>query len=253
MTAVEATRRALPALLAAVVLAGCGPAGRTAPPAPGLVPARVEVRIPARAEAASLLLYLPPGYEEGSLWPTILYLHGGSHRGTDLERLKGYGIPRMLAGGRDLPFVVIAPQLPEGEIWTDADFLVGLIDELGGRYRIDPDRLYAVGISMGARGAWYLAYRHPERFAAIASVATFQPIVHWASSGRLRSVPVLAYHGEQDPLAPLAGIVALHEALAAAGGESRLEVLPGRDHFIADVFEDPALYDWLLRHRRRPR
>jgi poly(3-hydroxybutyrate) depolymerase len=252
MIALQAARRALPALLAAVVISGCGPRAGTAASGPGLAPARVEVRIPARTEAASLLLYLPPGYERGGLWPAILYLHGGSHRGNDLERLKGYGIPRMLAEGRDLPFVVIAPQLPEGEIWTDTDFLVGLIDELGARYRIDPDRLYAVGMSMGARGAWYLAYRHPDRFAAIASVATFQPIVHWASSGRLRSVPVLAYHGEQDPLAPLAGIVALREALEAAGGESRLEVLPGRDHFIADVFEDPELYAWLLRHRRRP-
>jgi dipeptidyl aminopeptidase/acylaminoacyl peptidase len=62
---------------------------------------------------------------------------------------------------------------------------------------------------------------------------------------------VRAYHGDQDTVAPFAEAERMHEALWAAGGTSGLEVLAGRDHFIADAFEDPELYRWLLRHRRQ--
>lgn len=234
----------------AAVAAGCAPTSAPADRAPGLRAERSAVGVPARADTVNLLLYLPAEVANGELWPTILYLHGGSHRGTDLEKLKAYGPPRMAAEGRDLPFIVIAPQLPEGEIWTDADLLIRLVDELSARYPIDPERLYATGMSMGGRGVWYLAYRYPERLAAIAPVAAFQPLSYWASSGRTRAVPVRAYHGDGDDLAPFAEAVRMHETLQAAGGRSELEVLQGRDHFITDVFEDPELYRWLLRHRR---
>ena len=58
------------------------------------------------------------------------------------------------------------------------------------------------------------------------------------------------YHGDGDELAPITEVAAMHEALEAIGGESELVALPGRDHFIADVFDRDELYAWLLQHRR---
>jgi len=64
------------------------------------------------------LLYLPVGYdsEKGKRWPVILFLHGGGERGDglkDLEKTLLHG-PLMEAWtkGRDLPFVMISPQMP---------------------------------------------------------------------------------------------------------------------------------------------
>ena len=222
----------------------------TASRPPGIHAMRVPLSVPARADTANVLLYVPKEHEEGDLLPTVLYLHGASHRGNDLGKLRGYGPPRLLAEGKELPFILIAPQLPEGEIWSDAVFLMTLVDELRTRVPIDPDRLYVSGMSMGGRGAWYLAYRYPDQFAAVVPVAAFQPINFWASSGRLRSVPVRAYHGDQDPLAPFDEAAQMHDALGTAGGQSTLRVLEGRDHFIADVYEDSELYEWLLSQRR---
>jgi predicted peptidase len=238
---------------AALLISGCvtrSPAAAPIEP-PGMRAVRTAVQISARTDTTNLLLYVPWHLPAGELMPTLLYLHGGSQRGADLEKLKSYGPPRLLAEGRELPFVVIAPQLPEGEIWSDVEGLIALVDELSRRYPIDPDRLYVMGMSMGGRGAWYLAYRYPHRFAGIAPVAAFQPIHHWASSGRLGRVPVRAHHGDEDAVAPVADAVRMHTALQAAGGVSELFVLPGRDHFIADVMADPTLYDWLLRQRRQ--
>lgn len=64
-------------------------------------------------------LYLPTGYEteKGKKWPVILFLHGGGERGnglSDLDKLLKHG-PLMEAWqkGRDLPFIMISPQMPE--------------------------------------------------------------------------------------------------------------------------------------------
>jgi poly(3-hydroxybutyrate) depolymerase len=156
----------------------------------------------------------------------------------------------MLAEGWRPPFILIAPQLPEDVGWEDAAGLVRLIDELSSRYPIDPDRVTVVGMSLGGRGAWTLAHEFPDRLAAIAPVAAYQPMVEWASNPRLRSLAVRAYHGDLDDLAPYAVAAAMHESLRAAGGNSELVTLEGRGHFVADVLHDPALYDWLLAQRR---
>lgn len=66
-------------------------------------------------------LYLPKGYEteEGRLWPVLVFLHGDGERGdghAELEKLLVNG-PLMEAWtkGRDLPFIMISPQMPMRE------------------------------------------------------------------------------------------------------------------------------------------
>jgi predicted peptidase len=63
-------------------------------------------------------LYLPRGYgaETERVWPVILFLHGGGERGNglaDLDYVLVHG-PLMEAWiqRRDLPFIIVAPQLP---------------------------------------------------------------------------------------------------------------------------------------------
>lgn len=60
------------------------------------------------------LIYLPPAYDSNDeKWPLLLFLHGAGERGDDLEMVKVHGPPKMIAQGRDFPFVVISPQCPE--------------------------------------------------------------------------------------------------------------------------------------------
>ena len=126
-----------------------------------------------RTVAANYLLYLPKDYgvQGEKKWPLILYLHGGMGRGDDLEKVMWYPLPKMLSQNDSFPFVVITPQCPAGEMWTDTGLLISLLDEVLSAYSIDPDRVYLAGYSMGGNGAWYLAYKHPERFAAVAPMS----------------------------------------------------------------------------------
>ena len=99
------------------------------------------------------LLYVPPGYEKGDdRWPLILFLHGAGETGEDLEKVKIHGPPKIVEAGRDLPFVVVSPQSPQRG-WNVLA-LNALLDEVLKTLRIDPDRVYLTGLSMGGRGTW---------------------------------------------------------------------------------------------------
>ena len=196
------------------------------------------------------LLFLPASYatQQQSRWPLILYLHGGSLRGDDVERLKTLGLPHKLEGEPDFPFVVVSPQCPAGEIWTDAEAVDALLQQVTHDYRIAPERVYVTGHSMGGRGALYFAYRLPSRFAAVLALSPLSPITAWA--GKLAHGPLWLFHGSADSLAPVADTKELVQAIEGAGGHPRFDTLPERDHFILDVYERRDIYQWLLQQKR---
>ncbi|PYJ06901.1 MAG: hypothetical protein DMF06_17115 [Verrucomicrobia bacterium] len=209
-----------------------------------------DATVPHRRVQLSYLLFVPVSYaaKPGTRWPLILYLHGGSLRGDDVERLRIWGLPHKLESEPDFPFIVVSPQCPAGEIWTDAEAIDALLDQVMRDYRIDPLRIYVTGHSMGGRGALYFAYRLPSRFAAVLALGTYSPIPAWG--GKLARIPLWLFHGTADAHAPIAETKELVQAIEAAGGHPRFNILEGRDHFILDVYDQPDIYEWLLQQKR---
>jgi predicted peptidase len=203
-----------------------------------------------RSARLQYLLFLPADYnrEARRQWPLILYLHGGSLRGENIERLRTLGLPHRLQQDQKFQFVVAAPLCPAGEIWTDADALVQLLDELIPRYRIDNKRVYVTGHSMGGRGALYVAYKSPERFAAVVAMSPLSPIAAWAK--RPRDVPLWIIHGEKDTAAPIKDSKELVQAVEQGGGHPRFTSLTDRDHSILDLYDKDDVFDWMAEHNR---
>jgi predicted peptidase len=196
----------------------------------------------------SHLLYLPPGYEDGGDWPLVLFLHGVGERGQDLELVKLQGIPSLIEQGQDFPFVVVAPQCPDGATWRPVE-LAALLDDVQERYRIDPDRVYVTGISMGGFGTWSLIVAHPHRFAAAAPICGGGDP---EAVGAVAHLPVWAFHGARDPLVPLRSSAEMVDALLARGGNARLTVYPEAGHNSwVEAYGEPELYGWLLAQRRQ--
>jgi len=198
----------------------------------------------------SYLLFLPAIYaaKADTHWPLILYLHGGSLRGQDVEQLRTLGLPHKLETEPDFPFVVVSPQCPPGEIWTDTEAIDALLDHVIRDYRIDQQRIYVTGHSMGGRGALYFAYRLPSRFAAVLAVSPYSPITAWWS--KLAQIPLWVFQGTADRFAPITETKELVGAIQSAGGHPLFNNLEGRDHFILDVYDRRDVYEWLLRQKR---
>jgi predicted peptidase len=197
------------------------------------------------------LLYLSPDYEaSGQAFPLLLFLHGRGESGQDPQLLKRHGPPKLVETTmKDFPFILVSPQSHDGLGWS-IEALDALLADLLASYRVDPDRVYLTGLSMGGGGVWLLAVCHPERFAAIAPVCGARTAVR--AGGKLRHVPVWAFHGARDSIVPLRLSEAMVQAVRDAGGEARLTVYPDAAHDSwTETYNNPELYRWLLSHRRQ--
>ena len=142
--------------------------------------------------------------------------------------------------------MVISPQSARGG-WNP-DTLNALLDEVLAKYKVDPDRVYLTGLSMGGFGSWELGTSIPERFAAIAPICGGgKP----SQAARLKDVPVWAFHGAKDRVVPIARTEAMIKALKDAGCEPKFTVYPeaGHDSW-TETYNNPELYKWFLEHKR---
>ncbi len=243
----SAVARLATTLATLFLAAGC--ASVVTPPAPARLTAERLDRRVVREEHGRYLLYLPPGYssDDGERWPLLLFLHGAGERGVDLERVKLHGPPKQIAAGQELPFIVVAPQVAEGRIWSTS-FLDALLEEVTERYAVDRDRIYLTGLSMGGFGVWALAMEYPDRFAALVPISGGGMI---SGACGLKGVPIRAFHGAHDEIIPVFLTRVLVERLRECGGDARLTVYPDAGHDAwTRTYDDPALYEWLLRQRR---
>jgi predicted peptidase len=204
---------------------------------------------PGPTEPVRMWLQLPPGYlGSTTAWPLVVFLHGSGERGTDLERVKAHGPPKLAERGANYPFILVSPQLEEGRRW-DSVPLHALLLALQARLRIDPDRVCATGLSLGGHGVWDWATAYPQDLAAIAPVCGFGEAEDVC---RLRQVPVRAYHGAADSVVPLARQQECVDALRACGGSAEFIVYPGVGHDAWNpAYDDPALVPWLMAQVRR--
>lgn len=223
-------RLPLLALLAIGLLSGC--AHQSASSEPQLE--RIDYVSHLDQSERQFFVYLPRGYDESSkTWPVMLFLHGNGERGNGRDEL-GYVLKHgplyeAWIQKRDLPFIIIAPQLPMFDMDQKVDYLrnrdpntiperlvegtpprpaafatpgpmsaspapesmaevppllpkgwdlleadlLAMLDKVESQYTIDPERVYLTGLSYGGFGTWYMASKHPEKFAAIA------PVVGW--------------------------------------------------------------------------
>ena len=193
------------------------------------------------------LLYLPQDYEDHDKWPLLLFLHGGGERGDDIELLKIHGPPKLIAAGKQFPMIVVSPQCPKDQRWRSVT-LLALLDELCEKLKVNQDRIYVTGLSMGGYGLWDLAIDAPDRFAALAPICGGgEP--GWAKT--IKHIPVWAFHGELDEGVPLRRSQEMVNALKNEGANPKLTIFPGVGHISWNaVYDDPAFYEWLLAQKR---
>ncbi len=193
------------------------------------------------------LLYLPKDYDSKKSWPLVLFLHGAGERGTDLELVKVHGPPKLIAAGKDFPFIVVSPQCPKDRWWESVE-LTALLDTIVEKYKVDEDRVYVTGLSMGGFGTWRLAMFTPDRFAAIAPICGGGE-KYWAK--QFANVPVWAFHGAKDTGIPLERSQVMVDELNKNKGNAKLTIYPEAGHDAwTETYNNPELYNWLLDQKR---
>lgn len=195
----------------------------------------------------SYLVYQPEDYDQKESWPLLVFLHGSGERGDDLELLKKHGPPKLIAEGKQFPFIVVSPQCPTDRTWEPIE-LSALLDDVTKSYKVDPDRICITGLSMGGFGTWELAAFAPSRIAAIAPICGGGE-VHWTR--RFKDVPTWAFHGAKDKGVPVERSQVLIDAMIKQGGTPKLTIYPEAEHDSwTETYNNPEFYEWLLAQRR---
>ena len=205
------------------------------------------------------LLFLPKAYESKSQrrWPLIFFLHGAGERDTNVWKVATHGPPKNVATHPAFPFIVVSPQCPQGQTWSN-DVLLGLLDEITRTCAVDTSRVYLTGLSMGGYGTWSLGLAYPERFAAIVPICGGGERISVLLSSRektraLKTLGVWAFHGAKDPVVPVEESERMVDMLKEVGvKEVKLTVYPEAKHDSwTETYNNPQLYDWLLQHQRK--
>jgi DNA-binding beta-propeller fold protein YncE len=182
-------------------------------------------------------------------YPLIISLHGIGERGSDLWRVKGEGLPKILDGKNTFPFIVVSPQCPMTTEWYYNDGLQAMvntmIDSVIARYPVDTNRIYLTGLSMGGIGTLDMAIRYPNRFAALMPVA-FRIEEGWDLC-KIKDIPMWAFHGEKDDIIPISKAYAVINALIVCGSNPTFTAYSDLFHDAwTRTYNNPAVYDWLL-------
>ncbi len=201
-----------------------------------------------RFEEMQYIIRYPENYQAGEKYPVILFLHGAGTRSNDIRVLAGNSFFRLTAAHEDFPFVVVAP-LCHSETWFDQfETLKRFVTMVQGAAFTDPDRFYLTGKSMGGYGSWQLASSMPEVFAAAIPICGGG--MYW-DAGRLKNLPIWAFHGDIDPTVLTEESVKMVEAVNKKGGNARLTIYPNTKHDSwTATYSNNEVFQWLLTHRR---
>ncbi len=193
-------------------------------------------------------LYLPDSYEKAEELPLVMFLHGKSLSGDSLDMVLQYGCIDALFKGRAIDAIVVAPQAQSA--W-EPQRVMALYDWLDDHYKVDTNRFYVLGMSMGGYGALDVATECPDRVAAAMAMCG-------GASGNelcgLSTLPLWIIHGTADMAVPVECSDRVVDSIRLCGDTTRLiyDRLEGVNHSrLARVFYLKQTYEWLFSHSLR--
>jgi len=180
--------------------------------------------------------------------PVVIFLHGASLCGNNLERVRRYGTIDAIEKGRDVDAYVIAPQNPGGA-WNPAK-VMKIVDYLSETYgNVDLDRVYVMGMSLGGYGTIDLAATYPDRIAAAIALCGGGTVGDYSG---LNDVPLWIVHGTADRAVRISEsdkVVADMKSSSESTPRLIYNRIPGMNHSQpARMFYLKESYDWLFSH-----
>ncbi len=203
-------------------------------------------------------LWVPAGYDPATTWPLLLTLHG-TNRNDDPRAGPGWMSTWLRCAALKEKFIVVAPTTVR---WTWGNLkahgrIFQALDEVRAECRVDPDRVYADGMSMGAGGAWNLGEHYPDRWAAIAPRCGAPHLRQKKDKSLLvmlgenfRNLPVYHVAGAKDKLVPVEYARAGRDALKAFGYEQVYQEHPEGGHDWG-LEKDEDVVAWLESKKRK--
>ncbi len=209
-------------------------------------------------------------------YPLIIFLHGSGELGngsaTSLDVLRRVAIPRLLwskqfpssfsYGGKSYSFIVVSPQMKTVNDWTNS--IQAVIDYCKKTYRVDADRIYLTGLSLGGVTTWEYSANSVDRGKGLAAALLVCPGAYptaWQLSNISQSqLPIWVTNNSNDPINAASGAQSLVNAInntVPKPPTAWLTIFNKSGHDAWTQTYDPAftqnglnVYQWMLSHSR---
>lgn len=178
--------------------------------------------------------------------PVIIFLHGASLCGRNLNRVLRYGPLDAIVKGREIDALTVVPQNPGGA-WSPKK-VMQVLDWVKANYACDTSRVYVLGMSLGGYGTMDVCATYPERIAAGMALCGGASVDDVSGLGQL---PFWIIHGTADRAVPISRSKTVVEQLQRSHLDSRLRYdwLKGGNHGTpARIFYLKKTYQWLFSH-----
>ena len=143
--------------------------------------------------------------------------------------------------------IVIAPQVEIYKNGWEPKKAMAVVDYVTSNFRVDKNRMYVIGMSMGGSGTYKVVGAYPDKFAAAITMCG----TCWVDIKPIAKVPIWVIHGKDDTATPFSRSTDFVKKMEAAGTTSRLRYswLEGCGHSIlARVYMLEKVYKWLFQH-----
>lgn len=216
-------------------------------------------------------ILFPENYDSGGKYPLLIFLHGYGERGTDNEAQLVHGSNLFLEkeNREQFPAIVVFPQCPaEENRWVPYEYAEGdgpwrvpfyekasqplqavieLIEKLAEEEKVDQNRMYAMGLSMGGFGTFELIARMPDRFAAAV------PICGGGNTATIglyaKTTDLWIFHGDADKVVPVSNSRKMFEAIKKWQADVKYTEYPDVNHDSwTPTFAEPELLSWMFSH-----
>lgn len=178
--------------------------------------------------------------------PVIIFLHGASLCGRNLDRVRRYGPLDAIVKGREIEALTIVPQNPGGA-WNPKK-IMDVLDWVKRNYACDTTRVYVLGMSLGGYGTMDVCATYPDRIAAGMAFCGGSSLKDVSGLGKL---PFWIIHGTADRAVPIKQSKIVVEKLKKSGNDTRLlyDWWQGANHGApARLFYLRKTYEWLFSH-----
>lgn len=179
--------------------------------------------------------------------PLIIFLHGASLCGNNLDRVRRYGTIDAIDMGRDIDAYVIAPQNPGGA-WKPSR-VWNIVEHICESNPIDTNRIYVLGMSLGGYGALDMAATYPDRIAATIAMCGGATV---NNPEGLNTMPLWIIHGTADRAVRISQSDRVVDAMKQVNDSTPRLIynrVPGMNHGQpARLFYLAEIYNWLLSH-----
>ena len=207
-------------------------------------------------------VYVPKAYSSSTPAPLVIALHGlggtedsffdqyqrqpvqlAEKHGFLMAAPLGYRVDGFY-GSRIMGGADVAAQR-RGE-YSEKDVLE-VLRLMKANYNVDEARIYLIGHSMGAIGAWALGAKYPQTWAALVAFAGTGPP---ALAEQMKSIPQFIVHGDNDPTVNVSGSRNMTAALKKAGATVTYIEVPAGGHSDVVVPNLPAAFDFMSKHKK---